>query len=305
VVGKPSGFPTFALPRVSSRLSRLVEIRARKSPSGGRAGRHKRMVIANNLNFSPEVLEWYRGKLEHFGAPRIEKSPTDTDALCPVHGDHNPSLGVDLRQNGRGPKILVTCRSQDCEFEEILDAVGLKPGDLYYAQNGSNGKPHGCTVAQYAAAKGLPEAFLRSDEVALEDIEWWGVPAVEIPYADEEGEYVLSRYRISLIGDKKVVSKKGDSVMPYGLNRLDDARETGYVLLVEGESDCHSAWHRGIRALGIPGAKNWRPEWASYLEGIPEVILAVEQDGGGRELWEKASSTEALRGRLENLVFPR
>jgi hypothetical protein len=256
------------------------------------------MVTGNGFYFSPEVLGWYRETLKHFGDEWVSKSPTDTDVLCPVHGDRNPSLGVDLRQNGKGPKIVLNCRSQSCEYQEILDSVGLKPGDLYYTMNG---KPSGCTVARYAAAKGLPEDFLRSDAVALEDAQWWGVDAVEIPYADEEGEYVLGRYRVSLTGDKKVVSQKGTKTIPYGLNRLDDAREAGYVLLVEGESDCPSAWHRGLPALGIPGAKNWKAEWAAHLEGIATILVVVEPDGGGRELWEKVSATEALRGRLERL----
>jgi hypothetical protein len=260
------------------------------------------MVLQNGAHFSPEVLDWYRGKLELFGEGRVEKSPTDTDVLCPVHGDHNPSLGADLRENGRGPKIVLNCRSQGCEYQEILDAVGLKSGDLYYRAE-SNGKPAGCTVAQYASAKGLPEEFLRSDAVACEDTEWWGVPAVEIPYADEEGEYVLSRYRISLAGEKKVVSKKGDPVMPYGLNRLDDAREAGYALLVEGESDCHSAWHHGLPAIGTPGANTWKPEWSPYLDGIPRILVIVEPDGGGRELWEKVVAVDSLFRRLEKVVL--
>jgi putative DNA primase/helicase len=257
----------------------------------------------NGLNFSPEVLDWYRAQLEEkFGPAPIIKSPTDADALCRNHDDRNPSLGVDLRQNGKGPKIVLNCRSRGCEYQDILDAHGIESEELsYYATNGKGDEPEGCTVSRYAAAKGLPEDFLRSDAVALEDTEWWGVPATEIPYADEEGEYVLSRYRISLTGGRKVVSKKGDPTMLYGLNRLDDAREAGYVVLGEGESDCHSGWHRGIPILGIPGAKNWKPEWANYLDGIPRILVVVEPDGGGRELWEKISATDALRGRLERL----
>jgi hypothetical protein len=222
-------------------------------------------VANNNGHFSTEELGWYREELGHFGEPRVEKSPTDTDVLCPVHGDHNPSLGVDLRRNGKGAMIVISCRSQGCDPEDILQAVGLGFEDLYYQRLEEKSEPEGCTVAQYAAAKGLPEEFLRSDIVGLEDLEWWGVPATEIPYVDENGEYVLSRYRILLSGDRKVVSKKGDSVMLYGLHGLEDSREAGYALLVEGESDCHSAWYRDLPALGIPGAKNWRPEWASLL----------------------------------------
>jgi hypothetical protein len=209
-------------------------------------------------------------------------------------------LGVDLRQNGKGPVIVLNCRSQGCEFQAILDAVGLKPEDLYFQPHDRSGVT-GCTVAQYAASKGLPEDFLRGGEVALKDTIWWDVDAVEVPYADEDGRHVLSRYRVSQAGPKKVVSKKGDRTMLYGLHRLETVREAGYVLLVEGESDCHSAWRRGLPAVGIPGAMGWKSEWAAHLDGIPQVLVVVEPDGAGQRLWEKVSSTEALSGRVEKV----
>ena len=297
MVGSPSRLPTFGV---------LYGVRGKKEALRSRKGNNetKGIVMENKLYFSPEIMEWYRETLRCFGSERVEKSPTDTDVLCPVHGDRNPSLGADLRENGRGPKVVLNCRSQGCEYQEILDAVGLTTTDLYYHEE-PNGKPSsaGCTIAQYARAKGLPEDFLKSDAVALEDTEWWGVEAVEIPYADEEGDYVLSRYRISLAGDRKVVSKKGDTVMPYGLNRLDDAQEAEYILLVEGESDCHSAWHRGIPAIGTPGANTWKPEWSHYLDGIPRILVIVEPDGGGRELWEKVVAVDSLFRRLEKVVL--
>ena len=31
-----------------------------------------------------------------------------------------------------------------------------------------------------------------------------------------------------------------------------------YVVLVEGESDCHALWLHDLPALGLPGATNWR-----------------------------------------------
>jgi hypothetical protein len=249
--------------------------------------------------FTPEELEWYREKLELFPGEKKIKSDTDTDVLCPVHDDHNPSLGIDLRRNGSGPKIIMNCRSQGCEYEEILDALALSSDDLAYQD--IRGKKKGCTLEQYANTKGLPTSFLESETIGLQDTTWWGVDAVEIPYVDEDGEYVLSRYRIALKGKTKVVSKKGDPVMLYGLHYLENAHEAGYVLLVEGESDCHSAWYRDIPAIGIPGAKNWREEWASYFDGISRVLVLVEPGGAGEELWTEVNKTSALRGRLERI----
>jgi hypothetical protein len=254
--------------------------------------------IMTDLNhFTSQELAWYRDRLTLFGEGAKIKSETDADVLCPVHGDRNPSLGVDLRRNGTGPRIVVNCRSQGCDYEEILYALGIESSDLVFQ---SNGRASGCTLAMYSAAKRLPMDFLTSDEVGLQDVEWWGVEAIEIPYVDEEGETVLSRYRVSLKGTKglpAVVSRKGDPVMLYGLHWLEDAREAGYVLLCEGESDCHSAWYREIPALGVPGVGNWKREWATYLDDIARILVLVEPDRG-ETLWADLNETKALRGRL-------
>jgi putative DNA primase/helicase len=48
-------------------------------------------------------------------------------ALCPVHGDTNPSLRLSLTNEGR---VLMVCRSQNCSFGDIVEAVGLTPPDF-------------------------------------------------------------------------------------------------------------------------------------------------------------------------------
>lgn len=47
-------------------------------------------------------------------------------ALCPVHDDHKPSVGIWMF-NGR---ICVKCRSRGCDKADILKAVGLTRDDL-------------------------------------------------------------------------------------------------------------------------------------------------------------------------------
>jgi hypothetical protein len=126
-----------------------------------------------------------------------------------VHDDHNPSLGVDLRHNGpAGPKVVLNCRSQGCEYSEILQAVGLTDADLKL-QKKNGAIPYGCTLEAYAASKNLPLEFLTRDEVALEDGTFYvkemgkEIPALEIPYADRDGELLTNRCRIAVGGDDK------------------------------------------------------------------------------------------------------
>jgi hypothetical protein len=257
------------------------------------------MVSNNSNDFTPEELEWYHELRDSLPGDKKIKSDTKADVLCVNHGDVHPSLGFDLAKNGNGAKVLINCRSQGCSFEEAIAALGFDSRDLSFEEQ-ENGRQRGCSLADYATFKHLPLEFLQSDTVGLQDTSWWGVDAIELPYVNPEGDYVLSRYRISLTTSPKVVSKKGDPTMLYGLHYLEDALAKGYVLICEGESDCHSAWYRGIPAMGVPGVGNWREEWAHYFDDIPRILVLVEP-GAGEELWEKISATKALRGRVRRI----
>ncbi|MDP8952427.1 MAG: hypothetical protein M3N18_09345 [Actinomycetota bacterium] len=156
-----------------------------------------------------------------------------------------------------------------------------------------------CTLEAYAEAKGLPTGFLT--RLGLSDFRYAGTPAVRIPYRDPASVEVAVRFRLALEkgseGDDRFRWRRGDKAIPYGLWRMDRARQAGYVVLVEGESDCHTLWHHGVEALGIPGASNWREEWSDHLDGIEKVYAVVEPDGGGETLKEKLAGS-SIRDRL-------
>jgi hypothetical protein len=262
--------------------------------------------------YTPEELAFYQGILERFAGEKRIKSQTDADVLCPAHDDRRPSLGIDLRRNGEGPEVKIHCRSRECSKDEILDRVGLLWKDLFFLRNGSHGRDRkvevpGCTLEEYAAYKNLPLDFLSSAPVALEDTTWSGKPAVGIPYMDVEGNELFWRFRTGLEKtdpDTRMRSEKGAKIIaPYGLNWLDVAHEKNYVLLVEGESDAHVCWYRDIPALGIPGAKNWKDEWSSHLDGIGTVLVAVEPDDAGESMWSKLMASTELYPRLEKVRF--
>jgi putative DNA primase/helicase len=206
--------------------------------------------------------------------------------LCPAHDDrHNPSLSIKA-ENG---KLLLYCFA-GCQPEDVVSEIGLEMKDLFvdrggglsipsntparlHAQeenphaNAQNGRAegdtrseHGCTLKRYAEEKQLPEDFLRG--LGLRDVTYMDKPAVRIPYPDEAGQEVAVRFRVSLEGPEKFRWRSGDKPTPYGLRLLGEARKAGYVVLVEGESDCHTLWYHEIPALGIPGASKWCDGWA-------------------------------------------
>jgi len=293
------------------RRNSFVKVNASNKNAPGYSGSRKdaSYIMHSTTNgFTPEIIKGYEKVLDRFPGGHRRKSKTDADVICPVHDDHNPSLGVDLRQNGAGPKIVLNCRSRGCEYSEILQAVGLTDADLKLQEKNA-AMAYGCTLEAYAASKNLPLEFLTRDDVALVDgtcyIKALGreVSAVEIPYADQNGEQVATRYRISLGGDDKFRWERGSSTILYGLHRLEEAHEAGYVLLVEGESDCHTAWYRGLPAVGVPGVDNWRDEWAEHLNGISKIFVVVEPDEAGKKLWRTLVECNALAGRLRKVVI--
>jgi hypothetical protein len=162
---------------------------------------------------------------------------------------------------------------------------------------------HGCTLGDYSREKKLPEDFLRG--LGLRDVTYLDKPAVRIPYPDEEGQEVAVRFRVSLDGPEKFRWRSGDKPVPYGLKLLGEARKAGFVVLAEGESDCHTLWYHEVPALGIPGASNWRDGWAAYLDGIEKIYAVIEPDQGGDTLREKLTGCEAIRERLHLLELDK
>jgi hypothetical protein len=151
----------------------------------------------------------------------------------------------------------------------------------------------GVTVEQYARYVGLPDDFLR-DAAQLRDGTYYGRPAVVIPYFDEDGKATHERLRLSLDkgkGIKRFHTQAGDSPGLYGLWRLHEARNQGYVYLVEGESDCHALWFHGLPAVGVPGARNWNPKRDEpHFAGIERIYPFIEPDQGGESLLKRLTT---------------
>src|SRR5215210_1845925 len=243
-------------------------------------------------------------------------------SYCPAHDDHrNPSLSLKA-EDGR---LLLHCFA-GCRPEDIVSKIGLQMKDLFVEGGGgtfilpntaarlhatdenphANGQnerasgdarpEHGCTLREYSEEKKLPIEFLRG--LGLKEVTYLDKPAVRIPYPDEEGQEVAIRFRVSLDGTQKFRWRSGDKPRPYGLGLLVEARKADYVVVVEGESDCHTLWYHEIRTLGIPSASNWRDGWATYLDGIEKIYAVIEPDQGGDTLREKLTRCEAIRERL-------
>ncbi len=138
----------------------------------------------------------------------------------------------------------------------------------------------GINLMAIAEAKHLPVDFLES--LGISDFKYSGLPSVKIPYYAEDGMERAIRFRLALTAEEGTRFKwrKGDHALPYGLNRLEYIRKAGWVLIVEGESDCWTCWFYGIPAIGAPGKSVWPLVWGEYVKGLE---IYVWQEPGAQD----------------------
>jgi hypothetical protein len=159
------------------------------------------------------------------------------------------------------------------------------------------------TLADYAAAKGLPVEFLASLGVSEETTS--NGPRLRIPYQAEDGRERIARFRHALEG-KAFSWPKGSAgqLVLYGLNRLPRAREMGHVVIVEGESDAQTLWFNDLPAVGVPGASNWNEARdAQALVGFETVFVVDEGDQGASALLDRLKAS-SLASRVRVVTMP-
>jgi len=216
-----------------------------------------------------EALE-SRGKLHSKGK--------GWETRCPVpdHEDRKPSFFL---YPGGGGKCYTQCGRYWSAYElaDLLE-IKLPAQDV------------GISTAELATAKGLSEDFLQRHGVS-DGFNGSGKqrrPCVDVQYSNKSGEVVAVRKRLNLDGPIRFKWRRGDHPPLYGLPYLEEVRSIGWVILLEGESDCWTLWRHQIPALGVPGASMWKSEYAALLEGV-EVYLWHEPDGGGDGLLKAIS----------------
>ena len=226
----------------------------------------------------------------------VKKEGARWKALCPAHADRQPSLSVGV---GRDRQVLLKCFA-GCTFEQVLAALDLKKGDLQSRSDSKSSvqaapKADILTVEKLAAGKKLPADFLRG--LGLRESRGTrGV--IEVPYLDGEGTPARLRLRSALKAkDGSSWAKASrEEIVPYGLWRLKEAQSAGFLIIVEGESDCWTLWHHGLPALGIPGAEMVKALDPKWLAGIGSIYVVQEPDKAGAVF---ARSLRAhLNGRL-------
>jgi hypothetical protein len=170
-----------------------------------------------------------------------------------------------------------------------------------------NDSSRGITLPQYAALKKVPIEDLRS--YGLSDLaSYKGRPAIAMTYKDSADRTIATRYRCAASKsndgqDERFQWSAGSRTTLYGLWRLEAVRNRGYVVLVEGESDCHTLWYAGFPALGVAGATNWNDERdLPMVVGDFPIYVVREPDAGGDSLVARLRSS-TVRPRIRVMML--
>jgi putative DNA primase/helicase len=201
-------------------------------------------------------------------------------ACCPAHSDREPSLSIGLGDEGH---ILLKCFA-GCSLESIVIAIGMTVGELF---------PNASTLSD-SQSKQVQRKSLDLVELAQEKRLPWkylfhlGVSekragCLQIPYHMPDGPLApRHRLRTALVAKEGSHWSKGQGdIVPYGLERLEEARKAGYLIIVEGESDCWTLWFHHFPALGLPGVEMVRTLKEDYLAGIEKLYIVREPDAAG------------------------
>jgi hypothetical protein len=131
------------------------------------------------------------------------------------------------------------------------------------------------TVATLGESKRLPVVFLL--RLGLYDTSH----GVAIPYYSTDGAPIAVKERTALKAKHGSFWPKGVKLAAYGAERIADANKAGFLVAVEGESDCWTLLWHGLPALGIPGAGAARVILPEHVEMISTIYIHVEPDLGG------------------------
>lgn len=179
---------------------------------------------------------------------------------CPRHADSTASAWLGDHAWG--------CAA--CGFTEPLGTLAEVLGVELPKTSGGTG----LTLVEYAERKGLSLDGLY--KAGVEEREGkYGDPLVAIPYRRADGSVIRTKCRTR---KGTFWLNDGEGTPLYGQDVL--ASMTGPVLIVEGESDCHAGWQRGLCVVGLPGASQWKTEYTTLFAGR-DVIVWQEPDEGG------------------------
>ena len=130
----------------------------------------------------------------------------------------------------------------------------------------------GLTLQDYTKAKKLTPALVSASGISEHRSN--AGPYLRIPYTDEDGALLATRYRLDLNGPQRFSWQTGSQPSLYGLQRLGAARAQGAVVISSSESDCHTLWAHDFAALALVRPVHWREARdAASLRDVQKIYV--------------------------------
>lgn len=127
--------------------------------------------------------------------------------------------------------------------------------------------------------------------------------AISIPIYKGD-EVVAIKYRNLKEGGPKYGAEAGCESWLFNEKGLDTAKETGSIIVTEGEFDAMSLWQAGYKNVLSPAqGKNSYTVWIEKLDPIPKVVIAYDNDKPGKEEAAKFADKVGIEKAYE-LVYP-
>ncbi len=205
---------------------------------------------------------------------QVKKTPNGWQACCPAHDDKKASLSISVKED----KILLYDHA-GCSHEAILEAIDLKPKDLFLVSNSPTKKPE--IVATYDYTDEARNLLFQTVRLSPKDFRQ--------RHPDGKGGWVWNLKDVPLV--------------PY---RLPDFIKHSIVFIVEGEKDADNLWKIGLSATCNPmGAGKWKAEWSKYFEGKETIILPDLDEPGRKHALDVGKKLFGHALKIKVVEFPK
>lgn len=231
----------------------------------------------------PHSPDWWYERLE-----TTDRDHDDFMAICPAHGDTNPSLHISKVNSGGS---LVHCFA-GCAYDEILGAVE-SPG------NSEDTTERVSLNGVQATITERPSNVINMNPVPIHSPLTWlaNYTGVDRDFLETLPlEERLGKIRFNFVGVEKAKERKpgsknwewvppGGRMPPFWPVPSGGIAES--IVITEGESDCLVARYLGADAYAYTGGASNPPEILSfsYLKslGVTKVIVIPDIDSAGAE----------------------
>ena len=95
------------------------------------------------------------------------------------------------------------------------------------------------------------------------------IKGLEIPFYNAENEKLATR----ILQKNKKIWSRGSKVIPFGLNKLKEFKDSSYIIVVDDEIDAISCLYQHIQALAFPELTTINESNASYLKDFEKIYI--------------------------------